>query len=219
MGTRETKSRILDAALELFNTSSTSDISANRVAEAAGISRGNLHYHYASKEEIVLDLWNRIEAEMGEWSKNPMSPTLENMALMALRQFRLIWRYRFFYQELNVLLERDTELRYRFTRARQKRMEDVFVFFRQLANAGFLRSDLSDRQLRRLIKISWLVSDFWLSFVRVEDEVIDIGTMEDGFKLIVQLFEPVMTDRGKRGIPLSLRAFSLDPTDFTQRSA
>ncbi|MEQ8515814.1 MAG: TetR/AcrR family transcriptional regulator [Chromatocurvus sp.] len=210
MGTRETQTKILDAALALFNATSASTVSTNRIAEAAGVSRGNLHYHYASREEIVLDIWNRIEAEIAEWSRDDMSPTLEHMAFMTLRQYRLIWRYRFFYQELNILLEKDTELRYRFNRVRRQRMDDVFAFFRALAAAGVLKPDLTDDELRNLIRISWIVSDFWLSFVRVEEDRIDVDTMQEGYRLILQLLQPFMTDSALRGIPQSFRVFSLE---------
>lgn len=210
MGTRETQARILDAAIELFNAASASMVSTNRIAEAAGVSRGNLHYHYASKEEIVLDIWNRIELEIGGWSNDAMPPTLEHMAFMTLRQYRLIWRYRFFYQELNILLEKDAELRYRFNRVRRKRMDDVFAFFRQLAAAGVLKPDLTDDELRDLIRISWMVSDFWLSFVRVEEDRIDVDTMQEGYRLILQLLQPVMTQNALHAIPQSFRVFSLE---------
>lgn len=210
MGTRETQSRILDAALALFNAASASTVSTNRIAEAAGVSRGNLHYHYASKEQIILDIWNRMEAEIAGWSHDDMSPTLEHMAFMTLRQYRLIWRYRFFYQELNILLEKDAELRYRFNRVRRQRMDDVFAFFRTLAAEGVMKPDLTDDELRNLIHISWMVSDFWLSFVRVEEDSIDIETMQEGYRLILQLLQPVLTESALRSIPQSFRVFSLE---------
>lgn len=210
MGTRETQTRILDAALELFNGASASTVSTNRIAEAANISRGNLHYHYASKEEIILDIWNRIEEEIGGWSNDAMYPTLEHMASMTLRQYRLIWHYRFFYQELNILLENNAELKYRFNRVRRQRMEEVFLFFKALAAEGVLQQDLSDEELRDLIRISWIVSDFWLSFVRVEEEHININTMQEGYRLLLQLFQPVMTEAAMRAIPESFRVFSLE---------
>lgn len=210
MGTRETQTKILDAAIALFNAASASTVSTNRIAEAAGVSRGNLHYHYASKEEVILDIWNRMEVEISGWTQDAMSPTLEHMAFMTLRQYRLIWRYRFFYQELNILLEKDAELRYRFNRVRRQRMDDVFVFFRQLAAAGVLKPNLSDDELRDLIRISWMVSDFWLSFVRVEEDRIDVDTMQEGYRLILQLLQPVMTETALQGIPRSFRVFSLE---------
>ena len=42
----ETKERILSAALRLFNSQGTAGVSTNHIAEAAGLSVGNLYYHF-----------------------------------------------------------------------------------------------------------------------------------------------------------------------------
>lgn len=209
MATRETQTKILEAAINLFNEASASRVSSNRIAEAAGVSKGNLHYHYASKEEIVFDIWNQMEAEIRNWSDDETRPTLDHMAWMTLRQYRLIWRYRFFYQELNILLANDPELKFRFNQVRRQRMDKVFRFFKALAKTGVLQPGLTDDELRNLIRISWIVSDFWLSFVRVENDTVDIATMQEGYQLILQVFKPVMTETALRAIPDSLHLFSV----------
>ena len=53
------RERILDAALALFNDSGTARISTNHIAAAAGISPGNLYYHFQNKEEIIRALFER----------------------------------------------------------------------------------------------------------------------------------------------------------------
>ncbi len=42
-----TRGRILDAALRLFNQRGTAAVSTNHLAAAAGLSPGNLFYHFA----------------------------------------------------------------------------------------------------------------------------------------------------------------------------
>ena len=53
MGTRTTQLRILQAALELFNEQGTAAVSANKIAERCGISKGNLQYHFKNKRDII----------------------------------------------------------------------------------------------------------------------------------------------------------------------
>ena len=60
--TPDTRDRILDAALALFNADGSHAVSTRHIAARLEISPGNLYYHFANKEEIVLCLYERIEA-------------------------------------------------------------------------------------------------------------------------------------------------------------
>ena len=60
MGTRDTQTRIVDAAQLLFNEHGTAAVSTNRIAEYCGISKGNLHYHFRTKQEIIRCLFQRM---------------------------------------------------------------------------------------------------------------------------------------------------------------
>ena len=62
---RQTANRIAEAALQLFNRFGEPGITASAIAADVGISPGNLHYHYASKEKIVEDLFTGFEHEIG----------------------------------------------------------------------------------------------------------------------------------------------------------
>lgn len=210
MGSRETQDKIIGAAIELFNAVGASSVSTNKIAELAGISKGNLHYHYSSKREIILAIWGRMEVEILSWHKDSTEPTIQSMAKMILRQYRQIWKYRFFYRELNILLGHDPELKFRFQRIRRIRMNDIFFYFKAMAANGVIKNDISDDDLHELIRISWIVSDFWLSFVAVENDNIDLTTMRDGYRLILQLFRPVFSIQAVREIPESFGVFSPD---------
>ena len=56
------RQRIIDAALMLFNDQGTGAVSTNHIADAAGISPGNLYYHFRNKEEIIRVLFERLFA-------------------------------------------------------------------------------------------------------------------------------------------------------------
>ncbi|MCF2152020.1 TetR/AcrR family transcriptional regulator [Desmonostoc muscorum LEGE 12446] len=53
MNTRDTKSRIIETAIELFNQHGTQTISTNHIADSMGISPENLYYHFKNKQEII----------------------------------------------------------------------------------------------------------------------------------------------------------------------
>ena len=58
----QTRGRILDAAQRLFNERGTAAVSTNHVAAEAGLSPGNLYYHFTDKQEIIRALHERYAA-------------------------------------------------------------------------------------------------------------------------------------------------------------
>ena len=53
---RDTRQKILDSARELFNVHGFNGVSIQDIADAVGISKGNLTYHFGKKEEIMEEL-------------------------------------------------------------------------------------------------------------------------------------------------------------------
>lgn len=210
MGSRETQSRIIDAAIKLFNAEGTANVSSNRIAEDCGISKGHLHYHFKSKEEIILSIWGRMAEEIDQkWGDDAADPTITHMAELTQRQFRLIWRYRFFYRELTTLLERDAELKYRFKRLRERRIQIIEAFFNALVDHGVLRRQENGDSLKKIIKIAWLITDYWISYIGIDDREIDMESMQEGYDLMLQLCMPLLTEQAKKEIPRSFRIFSV----------
>src|ERR1700676_4162606 len=91
MPSRETQALILKVALELFNEHRSASVSTNRIAEACEISKGNLNYHFRTKQDIILALFADITVEMNRaWYEDHRNPTMDHMGFMfapPLRQF------------------------------------------------------------------------------------------------------------------------------------
>jgi AcrR family transcriptional regulator len=58
--TRDTRERILDAALELFTEQGYDGTSLRQIAEQLGVTKAALYYHFESKEDILLALHMRL---------------------------------------------------------------------------------------------------------------------------------------------------------------
>ncbi|MBC7133204.1 MAG: TetR family transcriptional regulator C-terminal domain-containing protein [Roseovarius sp.] len=57
---RENRGRILDAALEVFSRHGYRGATLDRIAAAAGLSKPNILYYFAGKEDIHITLLNRL---------------------------------------------------------------------------------------------------------------------------------------------------------------
>jgi AcrR family transcriptional regulator len=204
MGTRDTQTRIVDAALELFNEFGTPAISTNRIAEQCGISKGNLHYHFRTKQEVIRFLWQRAVDEMDSgWYSDHLAPTLEHMAAMFVRQLQLILKYRFFYREMANLLRCDKVLRQRFADNRVRRIKELERFFRALAAQGHMRLPADDRRLRSILDITWILSETWLNYLEYQDREVTADSISAGYNEILEVLQPYL---------------NADPSELTHRS-
>ena len=60
----ETRIRILEAALELFNERGFEEAAMREIARRAGVATGAAYYYFASKEDLVMAFYRSTQAEM-----------------------------------------------------------------------------------------------------------------------------------------------------------
>jgi AcrR family transcriptional regulator len=189
MNTRE---RILATALRLFNETGTAAVSTNHIADALGISPGNLYYHFRNKEDIIRALFDQLFAHWDEMYGLPGDrlPTLADLRQLVYGTFVMNWGYRFIYRELIALLRRDDDLNRRWIAVRAR----GFAGFRELIDvfvaAGVLRSPGDSAVVTRLAELCWLISEFWLASVEVSGQAVGSAQMEHGVELMFQVLDP-----------------------------
>jgi AcrR family transcriptional regulator len=193
----KTRERILATALRLFNESGTAPVSTNHIADALGISPGNLYYHFRNKEQIIRALF---EQQFALWDElyilpDDRLPTLADLQRLVRATFATSWNYRFIYRELIALLRRDQQLQNRWVAIRAR----GFTGFRELVGlfvaAGVLRTPGDASVVTRLAELCWLISEFWLASVEVSGETVDAAQIERGVGLMLQVLDPFIVNQ------------------------
>ena len=194
MATRQTQERIVDAAVQLFNEYGTGPVSTNRIADHCGVSRGNLHYHFRTKHEIIQCVFRRIVDEMNaEWYRDPEHPTLQRMAEMFARHAVLIYDYRFFYREMPDLLRADPLLMQRYRENWARRVPILEQFFLALSNAGRMNLRGNRSLISSLVQSTWIIADNWLNSIEFLGREISADSIMAGYELILDIFRPYFT--------------------------
>jgi AcrR family transcriptional regulator len=190
-----TRDRILQMALTLFNERGTAAVSTNHIADALGISPGNLYYHFRNKEEIIREIF---ELQFATWDHlydypDDHLPTLADLWHLAHETFTVNWRYRFIYRELIALLRSDDQLQSRWAEIRARR----FAGFRDLicgfVDAGLLQAPGDPEEVTRLAELVWLISAFWLARVEMTGDTLDATQIERGINLMLTLLNEIST--------------------------
>jgi AcrR family transcriptional regulator len=63
---RQTRARVLDAAIAEFQRSGTGSADIKAIVDAAGVSRSTFYFHFPTKEHVLLELMRRDEAQLAE---------------------------------------------------------------------------------------------------------------------------------------------------------
>jgi AcrR family transcriptional regulator len=189
------RQRIIEAALSLFNAQGTGAVSTNHIAEAAGISPGNLYYHFRNKEDIIRALFERLFAAWDETFQMPVNraPSLADLDDLITANYQVIWEYRFAYRELAALLRNDPELNERYLAVRRRGYEGFAGLIEAFVVAGLL-SPPSDPQhdLPVLTELCWIVSEQWPVNLELSGRPFDAEGILEGAALMRWVLKPLL---------------------------
>ncbi len=166
---RDTRRRILEMALELFNADGEPHVTTNRIADELDISPGNLHYHFRTKPDLIEELFGQFEHRMLGLLATPdeRAPEIEDIWLFLHLAFEAIGDYRFFYRDLTDLCARYRGLNQRFRGILTLSMRTARGLLEGLQEDG--RLDASDAEMDALVRNIVLISTCWLAFDQVLD--------------------------------------------------
>lgn len=63
---RETRQHILDVAIRLFSQQGVSSTSLADIAQAAGVTRGAIYWHFKNKSELFSEIWELSESSISD---------------------------------------------------------------------------------------------------------------------------------------------------------
>ncbi|MFN8382037.1 MAG: TetR/AcrR family transcriptional regulator [Anaerolineales bacterium] len=180
----QTKNNILQKAIELYNESGTASVSMSALAEALGMSAGNLQYHYKNKEEMIRAIyevmyfdWQEIYTGMDE------SFNLDVLRVILGKNFDLTWKYRFFYREYAALLRHDKTLSKRFREIQEQRVSEQEALVNLVAKKN--RIKLDPKETRNVVLIGWVLGNTWLSYIESTGRDVDKSALDEAVEMML----------------------------------
>jgi AcrR family transcriptional regulator len=191
-----TRTKIIEASIRLFNQHGIQHVRLQQIADEAGMSVGNLAYHFHDKKEILKKIINVVEAELD----NTFSSWKDLMHLIDFdnqlsRLYHFLNKYSFYFLDVVDLKRLYPDL----DEGRQEQIErfikNLSVWLEISVDRKLFTAPKREGQYREISKAIWFISAFWMSKKRILEEEEDF---ELGFKeMIWQQLEPFFATRGK----------------------
>ncbi|MBH5320909.1 TetR/AcrR family transcriptional regulator [Paenibacillus sp. GSMTC-2017] len=188
------KDRILQTAVTLFNEQGTAKVSTNHIAASAGMSPGNLYYHFKNKEEIIGAILDQMYTKWHPvWTlPNDNQVTLIDLRSSLLLNFEILWEFRFFYREAIALLQADLGLRQKHQEMMDSRMLEQEAFIKRFVQDGVFYFSQGLDNLPQLVTAGWIVATNWLAFLEMNGVSVDAAHFQEGVDLLLAIFKPYL---------------------------
>ena len=204
---RQTRQRILDASLTMFNAQGEPNVTTNHIADELEISPGNLYYHFRNKDDIIEQLFGGYEQRMDAALSAPDGrlPGLEDVWLQLHLVFECIWDYRFLYRDLVDILTRNRRLRMRFARILRRADEQAHQVMRGLVQAGVMRAsaDEVDAASTNIL----VIATFWMNYAAARGDKDERASIRDGIVQVMMLIAPFLRDAERVHLNTLTRAY------------
>ena len=188
---KNTRQKIIETGISLFNQYGYGAISLQEIAQNMGISRGNLTYHFKTKDNLLQviadEMWAKQKIERQKRRDFPSFKNLENELKM---YYALQKEYAFIFNDLHVIKHPVLEEKFRtFSLRTIKDNQAAIAFSIRLGN---MKSEPFAGAYYNLCLSLWMISLFWLTqkIIRNSKEKKEIG------KVAWSLILPHFTAKG-----------------------
>ena len=184
---RDTKERVLSAALEVFSERGYQAATVEEIAERAGMTKGAVYYWFRDKEDLASDLqaevWTQIATE-AQRVLDPDANAIDNLKL-AFRGYLLSLdnsaQARFFLRDCWAVASLDA--------ANREQLEMGVRLVQQLVDEGIRRHDIVDVDAETFTRV--LLG----AFAEATLHVLTNGRSEQAIEVVERLIDGFAIDR------------------------
>lgn len=158
----KTKDKIKKTSRELFNSKGFKNVTLREVAKELSISYGNVTYHFKTKNELILCLYEDMLIETKEIIKtfdhnNLFIGILDTPKIT----FEISMKYLFLYVDFIEIKRSYSDLSLRLEQDNISRKKGYLLILKQLKIQGVLRDELTDNDLDYLMDLSGAMRTFF----------------------------------------------------------
>lgn len=194
----KTKDKILAEGLRQLNEQGAEKVSIRSIADAIGISSGNLTYHFKNTDVIIFELYLQLVEKLSEGIHRLNNEEFSFTYWYKMQQyyFGIMWDYRFLLLDFVALTRRNAQLKANFQQLVALRQLQFRASIDRMIQAGILKEewvdDLYDKFIVRLI----ILSNAWIGDAEVHLPAEKSRQIAFYADLLLSSFVPFLTEKG-----------------------
>jgi AcrR family transcriptional regulator len=192
---KNTRKKILDAALQLFNSRNVDQVTIRDVAAKAGISHGNLCYHFPNIESLVENLYLQLASEQDELFKRMTAKeaSLETLKSSSLESLTMLYRYKFLMLDFVTVMRKNKTIRDHYRDLYKLRKDQFRSVFAWMISQGYLKPEVYPGHYDKVIEQLFIVGDFWMASAEILYEGKEKEKVSHYADIIDQVLFPYLT--------------------------
>ena len=200
---KNTKEKIQEAARKLFNHHGYAQVTIRMIAKAAGMSSGNLNYHFRKREDVLEALYfEMVEVFDRRVAALPQTEFSFSQILKDIREsMERMVAYRFFWAGLHYLLKSNETIRSHFTKAYEQRKAGYLFLFSELQRQALMRPPDFEGEYSFLAERMLAYSDTWVYASQLGEKGGQSAFHLDEHAVALLMFlYPQLTEKGKEEV-------------------
>lgn len=192
----QTKYLIIQSAINLFNKYGIKNVRVQDIASEAGISPGNLTYHFRTKKDLMPSIRRYMIKMLDTMSfgDRVFEDGLEGMKVVKAYLVYLE-KFRFFYLDTLEIIREYPEIKETHQQQIKIEIQSILNLINYVQRKDYLRPEAFEGQFNSLADQIWMTLHFWLLNREIRGEV---GSgVEEGLLAVANLFYPHCTPFGR----------------------
>lgn len=190
----KTKQKIIATAVQQFNEKGISNVSQMNIAQAAGISQGNLTYHFKKLPDLMAAIHEQMVQEMDGVIRPLGLVGLEYFEQALLYFFQFQEKYRFFFLDTVQIFRMYPNLIQRHNAIIKRRKEEGRALINYYIGGGWLIPEPEVGIYNVVTQNIWFVNTFWLSMQTINQHQ---NSKIHAIEMVWTQLKPYFTEKGK----------------------
>lgn len=181
--------------MKLFNEQGFMNVNLRQIAQDAGVSIGNLAYHYKNKETMVEAIHQRIMQERNELLANvQFIPSISNIHQQMIPLLEMYKKYRFFYLDILEIVRALPSI----AKIHQEHIESQITYIKAIIDysvgSGNMKPEPKNDFYQEMAHTVWVLLSFWLNQEMIRGR--EGNYYDEARKAIWNLVYPHLTEKG-----------------------